>query len=353
MTRSLLNHDLSELPEFSMKKLSTNARLKGPFDLPLSLTAAACFLPAQGVVPSVLRAGVRFGRRPAILEIRQVRRFPPVIEGFSTIAIPDRQLQEHVEWLVSSDLDLRQFYKRVHNHPVMGPLAQSLKGLKPLRPSSLFEMVVIAITEQQLSLAAAFYIRGRLVARFGEPFGTLWIFPGPETLAKAPLGELMRCGLSARKAKYIKDLSQRVTDGRFDLDALKHKADEEAYACLVSQRGLGAWSAQYILARGLGRHDRLPSDDVSLRRVVGEFLSHGRNLSARELEEVLLPFAPFRGLAAFYLSVAARLHGMVLRNGQGPGLLGREEREARVARRASAAQARGEARLRDATTSWT
>jgi 3-methyladenine DNA glycosylase/8-oxoguanine DNA glycosylase len=57
-------------------------------------------------------------------------------------------------------------------------------------------MVVIAITEQQLSLAAAFYIRGRLVARFGEPFGTLWIFPAPETLAKAPLGELMRCGLS-------------------------------------------------------------------------------------------------------------------------------------------------------------
>ena len=47
--------------------------------------------------------------------------------------------------------------------------------------------------------------------------------------------------------------------------------------------------------------------DVSFRRVVGGFLSHGRNLSAKELEQVVLPFAPFRGLTAYYLSVAARL----------------------------------------------
>ena len=251
----------------------------------------------------------------------------------------------HQTWIFDSSINVFTtilLWAHLHNRS---------KGLSPSAPLSLFEMVVIAITEQQLSLAAAFYIRGRLVARFGEPFGTLWIFPGPETLAKAPLGELMRCGLSARKAKYIKDLSQRVTDGRFDLDALKHKADEEAYACLVSQRGLGAWSAQYILARGLGRHDRLPSDDVSLRRVVGEFLSHGRNLSARELEEVLLPFAPFRGLAAFYLSVAARLHGMVLRNGQGPGPS--EGRKGKRGLLAVQARRKREARLRDATTSWT
>ena len=67
---------------------------------------------------------------------------------------------------------LRQFYG-LFITSCHGPTYKSLEGLKPLRPSSLFEMVVIAITEQQVSLAAAFYIRGRLVARFGEPFGTL------------------------------------------------------------------------------------------------------------------------------------------------------------------------------------
>lgn len=292
-----------------MKALTTTVKLQGPFNLPLSLQAAACFLPPQGgLVPPVLRVATRFARQPAILEIRQTRRSPPEIEAFSTIPLHQRRLQERVQWLASADLDLRRFYRLVAPHPVMGPVARSLNGLKPLRPASLFEMVVIAITEQQLSLTAAFHIRGRLVARFGTPYVGLWIFPAPETLAETPLDDLMNCGLSRRKAEYIKFLAQRVADGTFDLDALAQKTDAEAYADLVNQRGLGPWSAQYILARGLGRHDCLPSDDVNLRRVVGKYFSRGLNLTPSQLEQALLPFAPFRGLAAFYLSVAARLH---------------------------------------------
>lgn len=55
----------------------------------------------------------------------------------------------------------------------MGPIARRLRGLKPLRPASLFEMALIAITAQQLSLAAAFHIRTRLVERFGTPIEDL------------------------------------------------------------------------------------------------------------------------------------------------------------------------------------
>ena len=291
-----------------MKALTTTVKLQGPFSLPLSLQAAACFLPPQGLVPVDLRVATRFARQPAILEIRQTRRSPPEIEAFSTIPLHQRRLQERVQWLASADLDLRRFYRLVAPHPVMGPVAKSLHGLKPLRPASLFEMVVIAITEQQLSLTAAFHIRSRLVARFGTPYAGLWIFPAPETLAETPLEDLMNCGLSRRKAEYIKSLAQRVADGNFDLDALAQKNDADAYVDLVKQRGLGPWSAQYILARGLGRHDCLPSDDVNLRRVVGRYFSRGLNLTPSQLEQALLPFAPFRGLAAFYLSVAARLH---------------------------------------------
>jgi DNA-3-methyladenine glycosylase II len=291
-----------------MKALSTTVKMQGPFNLPLSLEAAASFLPPQGSVPVVLRVATRFGRQPAIREIRQTQRSPAEIEASSTIPLHQRRLQERVQWLTSADLDLRRFYRLVAPHPVMGPVARSLKGLKPLRPVSLFEMVVIAITEQQLSLAAAFHIRGRLVARFGTPYAGLWIFPASETLAGTPVDDFMSCGLSRRKAEYIRSFAQRVAEGTFDLDALAQKNDADAYAGLVSQRGLGAWSAQYILARGLGRHDCLPSEDANLRRAVGKYFSRGLNLSPKQLERALLPFAPFRGLAAFYLSVAARLH---------------------------------------------
>ena len=289
-----------------MGAISTSVTLQGPFDLPLSLEAAARFLPPRGLVPTVLKVAARFDRRPAIFEIRQTRRSPPRIEAFSTTHLHERQLQERVRWLVSADLDLRPFYRLVAPHPIMGAVSRSLNGLKPLRPLSLFEMVVIAITEQQLSLAAAFHIRERLITRFGTPFEALWIFPAPEKLAEAPLGGLMDCGLSRRKAEYVKGFAQRVAEGAFDLDALTRKSDADARACLMSQRGLGTWSAQYILVRGLGRPDCLPSDDVGLRRAAGEYFARGRQLSPEQLERALLPFTPFRGLAAFYLSVAAR-----------------------------------------------
>jgi DNA-3-methyladenine glycosylase II len=290
---------------------STSVTLQGPFDLPLSLEAAARFLPPRGLVPTVLRVAARLGRRPTIFEIRQTRRSPPRIEAFSTSRVHRRRLQERARWLVSADLDLRPFYRLVATHPIMGPVSRSLNGLKPLRPPSLFEMVVIAITEQQLSLAAAFHIRERLIARFGTPFETLWIFPSPEALAEAPLGDLMSCGLSRRKAEYVKEFAQRVAEDTFDLDALTQKSDADAGACLMSQRGLGTWSAQYILVRGLGRPDCLPAADVGLRRAAGEYLAHGRQLSREQLEQALSPFTPFRGLAAFYLSVAARLNGVI------------------------------------------
>ncbi len=64
---------------------------------------------------------------------------------------------------------------------------------------------------------------------------------------------------------------------------------------------------RYFLLRGIGRYDCLPADDVGLRRTIGTYLSHRRRLSPAQLEHALSPFAPFRGLAAYYLAVDFRL----------------------------------------------
>jgi 3-methyladenine DNA glycosylase/8-oxoguanine DNA glycosylase len=65
-------------------------------------------------------------------------------------------------------------------------------------------MLVIAITEQQLSIVAAFHIRSRLIKKFGTPIANLLLFPRPETLASARLTALRACGLSKQKAEYIR-----------------------------------------------------------------------------------------------------------------------------------------------------
>ena len=279
----------------------------GPFDLPLSLKAAASFLPPAGTIPRSLKLAVLLGGVPAVAEIRQVRKAPPVIEASVAISIPQPRLVELARWVTSGDLDLRPFYRIATRHPVMGLIAKSLRGLKPLRPPSLFEMALIAITEQQLSLAAAFHIRTRLIKRFGRPIGELWVFPTPDVLAKASLRDLMSCGLSHRKAEYVRHFARHVSNGELALESLKHATEADIRHCLSACRGLGPWSVQYILLHGLGRCDCLPSDDVGLRRTISRYLSRRHRLSPRQLERALSSFAPFRGLAAFYLAADWRL----------------------------------------------
>jgi DNA-3-methyladenine glycosylase II len=174
-------------------------------------------------------------------------------------------------------------------------------------------MAVIAITEQQLSLAAAFHIRSRLIRRFGEPLGHLWVFPSPERLATAPVGELCKSGLSLRKAEYVQNVGRTFAAGGPSFDSLREETDERIREALMSYRGFGKWSAEYILVQGFGRLDSLPSVDTGLRRVVGQYFGTGIRLASGELEDALAPFKPFRGLAAFYLAVHWRLrrqHGL-------------------------------------------
>jgi DNA-3-methyladenine glycosylase II len=280
---------------------------QGPFDLPLSLAAAASFLPSLGLVPTVLRQAVRVNGVATVVEIHQPAKTNSLIRVSAAPAVDRIGLRELAKWLISADLDLRAFYRLAAEHPVLGAAIEALHGLKPLRPASLFEMLVIAITEQQLSLAAAFRIRSRLVSRFGGPIADLWLFPEPEALAEAQLIDLRACGLSERKAEYIRSLARHVVDGDLRLDNLKQQSDAEVRENLLRYRGFGEWSIQYILVRGLGRPDALPSDDVGLRRVLGMYFASGQRLSAQQLEESLSPFRRFRGLAAFYLSVHWRL----------------------------------------------
>jgi DNA-3-methyladenine glycosylase II len=236
----------------------------------LSLMAAASFLPPLPLIPRSLRLAVRVCGQPAIIEICQPSRVPPVVAASATIPIPRRQFNELAQWLTACDLDLRPFYRIAARHPIMGPIAKQLRGLKPLRPPSLFEMAVIAITEQQLSLAAAFHIRMRLVRRFGTPIEDLWVFPTPEVLADASLHDLATCGLSHRKAEYVKHFAQWVAAGA--LETLKDAAEADIRDRLLTCRGFGRWSIQYILLHGLGMFDCLPSDDVGLRRAIGTFV---------------------------------------------------------------------------------
>jgi DNA-3-methyladenine glycosylase II len=278
-----------------------------PHDFELCLRVAKSFSPDQIPDFSCLRSAVRIRGNPTVLELRQVRRDPVTLEIQTDLPDNASEVKRLARWIIFADLDLLPFYQITASHSVLGPITRELHGLKPIRPASLFEMLVVAITEQQISLAAAYRIRTRIVERFGDPVNGRWAFPTPIRVSGSSVADLMACGLSQRKAEYVKGLSYKVANGQLDLDQLEMMSDEDVRSLLLQVRGLGPWSADYFLVRGLSRPDRVPVDDLGIRSVVGHYLGRGQRLSPRGTMRKLSPFKPYRGLAAFYLLAYRRL----------------------------------------------
>jgi DNA-3-methyladenine glycosylase II len=278
---------------------------QSPYDFQLTLRVINSYSKPGGENVESLQIGARIAGKPAVITVRITDGGEFDISSYPVH--PAAEVDAIVRWVLFADLALQPFYRLTEGHPVFGRVVKDLAGLKPMRPASLLEMAVIVITEQQISLAAAGSIRARLVARYGDLVDGVWVFPEAHKLAGAAVEDLRACGYSQRKAEYILEFARQVDDGRLDLEALKKLPDEAVRSRLVALRGWGPWSANYFLVRGLARPDCFPSDDLAIRGVVGRYLGDGTRASVEQVEQLLAPFAPYRGMAAFYLEAHERL----------------------------------------------
>jgi DNA-3-methyladenine glycosylase II len=193
--------------------------------------------------------------------------------------------------------DLESFYRWAAADAVLATVAPRLAGFRPSLAPDPFEMLVGAVTAQQVSLFAALAVRNRLIERFGERVGEAWAFPTRERLAVAREDELAGLGLSRRKADYVIGLAR----SDLDLDELRSLPDEDVKARLTAVRGLGEWTAEWFLARHLGRPHAWPWGDLALRKAV-EALYGGLDVRAAGVR-----LHPFENLSAHYLLLSQRL----------------------------------------------
>ncbi|MDD3717543.1 MAG: hypothetical protein PHP28_02630 [Actinomycetota bacterium] len=255
--------------------------------------------------------------RPTSVFLKQTAREPAVVE---LIADPmprqTRLFQQRMRAVLGADLQLETFYRRLRRDKTLRPVVNALVGLKPVRPPDIFQMILIAVSEQQISMRAAQGIRERILSSFGAPAGRLIAYPRPQDIASLGVDELRRCGLSQRKAEYLIALAGGIAAGDIDTESWEHMPDGELTDLLRGYRGVGEWTAEYILVRGLGREDVVPSTDLGVRRVVSHYLGGGRELSASDVRELLEPWAPWRGLTVFYLLAHYRMTQMGLDQAQ-------------------------------------
>ena len=196
-----------------------------------------------------------------------------------------------VRKLLGFDFDLVAFSAWAAAEEELAPLVVRFAGYRPTLVPDPFEMLVGAITAQQVSLFAALAIRNRLVERLGERVGRVWAFPARERVAAASEEELFSLGFSRRKAEYVIGLAR----SNLDLAALAFLPDDEVNAQLTALRGLGEWTADWFLARYLGRPRAWPAGDLALRKAVRALYG---DVDVRATGE---RFDPFQNLTAHYL----------------------------------------------------
>ena len=203
----------------------------------------------------------------------------------------DAETEPLVRKLLGFDFDLVAFSAWAAGEERLAPLVVRFAGFRPSLAPDPFEALVTSITAQQVSLFAAVAIRNRLVERFGERVGRVWAFPLRERLANASEEELVAVGFSRRKAEYVVGLAR----SELDLAELARLRDDEVKARLTALRGLGEWTADWFLARHLGRPRAWPAGDLALRKAVRALYGDVdvRAAGAR--------FEPFQNLSAHYL----------------------------------------------------
>lgn len=222
------------------------------------------------------------------------------------------QLEEAVSTLFNLQLDLNPFYDDIKPDPVLSRVTTSLRGLKSPTTPTVFEALVDSIIEQQIALSVAHRLEHNVVTRFGDTLElngkVYYAFPTPDALATAPVEQLRACGLSMRKAEYIHGIATSLVTGELDLEHFRAYEDPNEIITEMRQvRGIGRWTAELTMLRGMQRLDALPADDLGLRRHIAHFYCHDRPLSGSEARRIGDRWGRWKGLAAYYLMMAQRL----------------------------------------------
>jgi DNA-3-methyladenine glycosylase II len=167
-------------------------------------------------------------------------------------------------------------------------------------PTDLWDALVFNVVGQQLSVAATRAILARLEAsRDGR-------LPTPAELLATDTEALRRIGLSRAKTVYLRDLAERLSDGRLDLERLRNLDDDAARAELMQVKGVGRFTADGVLMLALRRPDIWPAADLALRRAVERVWELNAPAALADIDAIGERFRPWRTLAALYLYRSGR-----------------------------------------------
>lgn len=222
----------------------------------------------------------------------------PPIEERKTVA-------EYIwEWFDLAQ-SLEGFYEIASRDRVLQPLAVHYYGLRIMGIPDLFEAMVWAITGQQINLTFAYTLKQRFVERFGESISyegeKFWLFPSFEEIASLHVDDLRRLQFTMRKAEYIIGLAKEMESGQLTKDELLQMDVEQVRKALMSIRGVGAWTADYVMMKCLHQPTAFPIADVGLHNALKNQLGLKEKPTIEEIKEYAANWEGWQAYATFYL----------------------------------------------------
>jgi DNA-3-methyladenine glycosylase II len=210
-----------------------------------------------------------------------------------------------IERLLGIHVDLTAFYRFCDNDEDLRSLAHQFRGAKPPRFPTYFETLVNAIACQQLTLTVGIRLLNCLIEACGPAIetaeGLFHAFPGPWQLVNMNIEQLREMGFSYRKAGYLTGLARAVIEKKFDLEEIERLDDKQAVNRLCTLKGVGRWTAEYFLLRGLGRTHIFPGDDVGARNHLQRWLRLSTAMDYDGVHRKLRHWDAYGGLVYFHL----------------------------------------------------
>ena len=210
-------------------------------------------------------------------------------------------IKKTLKKMLGTDKSLEAFYRLAENDSHLKSLSSSFRGVKPPSFPTIFEALVNAIACQQVTLDLGILLLNRLSENYGKKFADQHAFPGSEDLADASENELKSLGFSYQKARAIISLAKLIVNKEAGFEDFENLSNEEIVSRFLEIKGIGRWSAEYVLLRGLGRIDMFPGDDVGAQKNLMLLLNLPKKPNYDEIQELTKSWKPFAGFVYFHL----------------------------------------------------
>jgi DNA-3-methyladenine glycosylase II len=228
-----------------------------------------------------------------------------VVQGSRASSRLESEVKSTLTAMLGVQVNLSGFYRIAEKDKMLKPLARRFRGIKPPLLPTLFEALINGIACQQLSLTIGILLLNRLSSAYGKvAHSGNYAFPRPSEVQAMRPEDLRGLGFSYAKARAAVELARAVASGEIDLEALRALDDDTVRENLLRLKGVGRWTAEYAMLRGLGRLSIFPGEDVGARNRLEKLYLSTTKMTFEKIDRILSRWTPYAGLVYFHLLLA-------------------------------------------------